>query len=418
MAPPLDEQTRVRPPGRFNEWGQKAYIVAPPEHSDAVEREVPAMRLTARARQLMRAARLTRSLGYEFVFISNAQFTEPLRFDPGPIEIVPCFRPFPVEGGGMADMNQLAMMGRGRFIYDGWIPDAHLSPLTLEHAVSQLDVIAGSVSLVGSYYAHWEPKYFARDPIQSFIVSQGEISSFMAALGAVATMPREDATALRRTIGWLSSAASAHSPVASFLHYFVALESLITYIERDAPPTSPLGAFAKVKATKAQRREEATSCISQRIEGTSDLVEAVKEAYFECVVSTRRLLEEHLKRILADQARVDVLFERGPSSRSLWDIRGRIAHGDLDLLSEAEVDYVAASLGAIEDVVRSYVRIVASQSTRSEFFSRWRRPVLSFSAAEGYGAPGSVYKGPTSMAELYLGTTDLQGPHVEVTFGS
>jgi len=415
--PPASENVpRAKPPGRFNDWGQRAYMVVAPDHAAIVEPEVAAMALTARARQMIRAAKLTQSAGYEFVFLSNAQFPEPLELDSGRMQIVPCFRPFPMQGGGMADMNQMAMMRKGRFVYDGWMPDQVLSPSTAESAVIQLDATTGAVSLVGSYYAHWEPKYFARDPVPSFIVSAGEVSSFKDALTAIASMPPADATALRRTIGWLSSAASSNSPVAAFLAYFVALESMVTYIETRALPDSPLATFARERSTPTMRREASSQCITEKLAHPTDLIETIKEAYFECIIGTRGLLEEHLKRVLPNHPSVGVLFKRRPAADSLWGIRGRIAHGDLNLLSETDVLFVMTSLPALEDLVRSYVVAVVSRATHSAFFSRRRRPALSFSAAEGYGAPGTVYRGPTSMAEIYLGTQDLEGPHVEITF--
>jgi hypothetical protein len=406
----------ARPPGRFNDWGQRNYIIIAPAAADPIEKEVAGLGLTPRARQLYRAARLTNSMGYEFVFISNAQFPEPLVVNGGEVQIVPCFRPFPVEGGGIADTKQVAMMGRGRFIYDGWIPDESLSPSKVEKAVHDLDEIASTVSLVGSHYAQWEPKYFARDPVPSFIVSPPEAASLHKALTAIAKMPPTDATAIRRTIGWLSSAASSDSPVVRFLHYFVGLESLVTYIERETEPTSPLASFARTKVSRQQKLQETLNCITEKLDSAGDLLDGVREAYFDCIVGARRLLEDHLTRVLGHDSEVGLLFRRGSSGASLWEIRGRIAHGDLDILSEVEVRYVAVSLAALEDLVRSYVRTVTSRATGSEFFIRRRRRALSFSAAEGYGAPGTVYKGTTSMAEIYLGTNDLEAPYVEVTF--
>src|SRR5690606_20560770 len=83
-----------KPVGRFNNWGERKWVTASEGKLAEVERELSTLKLTPRAMELYKAARLTDSGGIEFVLFSNAGLPAPLNvYDSvleGTIQIVPC----------------------------------------------------------------------------------------------------------------------------------------------------------------------------------------------------------------------------------------------------------------------------------------------------------------------------------------
>lgn len=409
-----------KPKGRFNKWGEKKWIAPSDEKLEAAARTLKEMKLSRRARALFEAAFYTDSPGVDFVFMSNAQLLNYVTFNNG-VQIVPCF--FPIDyynlQPGIDDARHSAMLKSGNYIYDGWVPAHNWSQNALESIVSKLDDLVNLFSIVERYHASWEPKYdFSKPPIQTHWIFPADIKSLQQTIDILENLNEGDRQALRLGSAWVADALKDESPIQRFLLLFISLESLITYIERKAEKDSPLKVFAASRLSKDQRRGLREDCIDHIWKDEANISEAVKRAYFECVQTNRRMMEEHLDRVFEDSSVATKLFKEEVDGKTLWELRNDIAHGSINILTEAEVFRTARSLDIMENIARSYLRIIISKIASEHFFNPTRRPGFVLPAAtHAIGEPGSKSTSPTDMAELYGNLEALSSSYVSSKHG-
>ena len=445
-----------KPNGRYNNWGERKWIQTTPQRAEEVSRELASLNLSPRAHALYQAAKFTDSKGIEFVFVSNTQFPGPVVFKGDEIHIVPCFIPLQFVHGAISEDRQAAMMRRGRYIYDGWIPISNWSKENIERLVSVLDDIVNFFSIVGRFHAYWEPKdYYEKSPIPSQVIIPDEFAALSKTLATVESLTQADKIAITRSVAWIANASRDDSPVQRFLLLFVSIEALATYIERQSEKDSPLRSFAADMIGKEERKHQREACIQEllgkeqdlRFSGNCrgdnyiwrkfcdfwqnrlpyladitatpnepDLTEAVKKAYFECVVGSRKLLEGHLNRVFGNSQASKVVFYDSEDGKSLWDLRNDIAHGSLNLLSEKEIRFLSIQLSTLENIARDYLRLVLSSLAQVNYFSKPRRPILTFPLHRAIGMTDTQFTGPTDMAEYYADVDLLASSHIRVVF--
>ncbi|MBN1815422.1 MAG: hypothetical protein JXA14_26555 [Anaerolineae bacterium] len=314
----------------------------------------------------------------------------------------------------------MAMSRRGLYVYDGWVPNDEWTTERLEQIVSKLDEIVCMFSLLGTkWYAYWEPKYrYEKPPVDLHQVGLPELKSLSATIEVLEQLCAADRLAVSRSVAWVSNALKAQSPVQRFLLLFVSIESLATYIERESDTDSPLQTFAGEKLPKSERRKTRDACIHSILarDLDSNPVQAISTAYFECIVGTRRMLEEHLTRVLGNPRASELIFEEKVEGKTLWQLRNDIAHGSLSVLSEAQNRFVTRRVGSLESIARSYLRRVLSSLAGTEYFPPLQRQGFLIPMSQGVGTPGTEYKGPTDMAEYYANVETLMSSFVSVHF--
>jgi len=406
-----------KPEGRFNNWGERKWITVSPKKQQIIEQDLSKLEISPRAHELYRAAKFTDSTGVEFVFISNAQFPTVVLPESG-LHVVPCFAPLNPINPKTED-RQAAMMKWGQFIYDGWIPNEEWTSDRLGEIVSFLDGFASSFSIVGTYYAYWEPKYFfSRSPVTSHLATQLEFQSLVDTISIMDNLPPGDREALRRSVAWISNGLRTE-PVQRFLLLFVSIESLATYIESDKAKKDSIlrSVFAADKPSKSEKRRIRDACIEEIFAEKSISAETVKRAYSDCInKSIRDRLEDHLNRVFGDDRISQVLFKEKVGSKTLWQLRHDIAHGNLSLLSEKETRFLSRRVGALESIARDYLRVIFVTLAKANYFSKPRRPILTIPMSQAIGSPGTEYGGPTDMAEYYANVEVLSLSYVRVTF--
>jgi hypothetical protein len=406
-----------KPDGRYNDWGERKWIAAPSEKSESVESEIRKLQLNPRAMELYRAAKLTDSKGIEFVLFSDAQFPAPIGGIHGDGLLIPCFLPFnPISLESEA--RQAAMMKRGIFVYDGWIPVQEWEAEFLNSIVTLLDDYVSVLSIVGKYYAFWEPKYtYAKAAIQSHTFHQHDIEALSYSLNILDNLPVDERAVISRSLAWISNALRS-APIQRFLLLFVSLESLITYIESDkAKNGSYLHGFSGKTLDKSEMRQQRDECIKQIQAEEKSLTESVKRAYLECVQrSIRKTLEEHLNRIFGDKDVSTILFEERIQGKTLWQLRNDIAHGSVNMMNEVEIRFIESRVNTLENIARSYLRIIFNTLVQKEYFPATRLPVLTLPASHAIGSSHTEYMGPTDMAEYYLYVEALGASHVKISF--
>ncbi len=408
----------IKPNGRFNNWGERKWIGGIPiEKQDSVNKELSHLNLSPRATELYRAAKLTDSKGVEFVLFSDAQFSAPIRISNGGI-LIPCFAPLDPFNPYTED-RQAAMMNRGVFIYDGWIPNEEWSPTWLENTISLLDNIVSLFSVVGKYHAFWEPKYkFYKPPVPSQLFYQHDLQALAYSMNIMDVLPEGDREVLSRSVAWISSALR-NSAIPKFLLLFVSVESLATYIESSSTEKDSKlkQTFADNQPSKSERRTQREDCIRKVQQGETNLTSSIERAYSECVrPSIRKMLEDHLNRIFGDDSVSNIMFKDEVEGKTLWLLRNDIAHGSLNMLSEQETLFIARRVDILEEIARNYLRRIFTGLADKNYFPATRRPILTIPVSQGVGSIGVEYEGPTDMAEYYLKIEALSSSYVRVTF--
>jgi hypothetical protein len=415
INPEASERAFPKPEGRFNDWGERKWIEVPPDRLAAVDAELSKLRLSPRARALYQAARFTDSAGVEFVFVSNAQFPAAVLFEASGIQIVPCFVPFRIAHGAPCEDRQMAMMTRGQFIYDGWVPSNEWTSEKLEQVVSALDDLVNMFSIVGRYYAYWELKYYYQNiPIPSHFILPEDFVSLARTVEAIDQLPPTDKQAVSRSATWIANALRNQSAVQRFLLLFVSIEALASYIEKESLQDSPLREFAADRLSKLEKRQKREACIQAIMDKQPDITIAIQEAYSRCVSGSKKLLEGHLNRVFGRNDVIQAVFGEQEDGKSLYELRNCIAHGTLDMLNAEDVRIISARVGQLEEIAREYLRVILSRVAHVDSFPKPRRPMFTLPASNAIGTLGTQYAGPTDMAEYYGNVEVLVSSYIRV----
>ena len=147
------------------------------------------------------------------------------------------------------------------------------------------------------------------------------------------------------------------------------------------------------------------------------MTEAVEKAYSECVQrSIKRTLENHLARVFGDEKNTSIMFDEQVGGKTLWLLRNDIAHGNLNMLNEAETRFIERRVSVLENIARNYLRIIFTALIKKNYIPAVRRPILTFPASQAVGSESTQYIGPTDMAEYYLNVEALSSSYVRTTF--
>ena len=296
----------------------------------------------------------TNCKGIEFVVFSSARIPKPV-FLPKQIVLVPCFT---VTEAGPVDMNMRdinsRMSSNGRFIYDGWMPIKTWDDNHVSDAVRTIEEIL-SIFCIQGPSAVWEPKYHPMRQSDGFLpIDDKHLHGHAELFGVIDALEGKDRIAFFKSLGWVSQGLQATRPAAKLLFFFLAIESLATYIEKHAPEGSSLRSHRSITISKSQKED----CIRVIMEQTldSDPVEAVRSAYFDCVRSISKMLKSHVEHVMPDESQVPALiFKKKGEDAALYTYRHKIAHGGLDALSEKETENVRRRLWDAESAARAYL---------------------------------------------------------------
>lgn len=349
---------------------------------------------------------LTGCEGLEFVAFSNAKLKNPVMLTNG-VVLVPCFLS-EIEGKNVRDpLVQLTMkMERQcRFIYDGWVPIATWDDENVRKAVRSVDEALSIFCLRGRTFFEWEPKY--PTPGESSSIYNFE-DQHLQELEVVAklldSLGEGDRVALYRSLAWLSQGLRLTEPAARFLFSILAIESLATYIEKEAPDESPLAVLRAERLTRTDRLARRGKCIGDTLSEwlQSNSTKAVTTAYLDCVVGIKRRLKTHLRRVfISDPEPIALLFEQEVEGKSLYDLRHDVAHGTADALSEVQRDQIRRRVWDAERIARRYILTVLETALGMEPFSEGITAALFIGIENTIVSSKAMYRGPTHMAAVY-----------------
>ena len=387
------------PSGKLNRWCERQGLFS----NDKIKMNKANQHLTNRnLSNYEKAALFIHELfdvgGFEFVIFSSARFDKPVNL-PCNITLVPCFLPKKEMKSWNDPLVRLtfAMQDHARFIYDGWMP---VSDWSFENVRKVIGDISKTLTLFAAQeriWFTWEPKYFLSKFNQdSHKIEDCHIQEVKDLYDNIQTLNFEDSNALYRSLAWLSQSLVLPQPAARFLFCIVSIESLATYIEREASKDS---IFIKLKTNVPETNQDKKECITKTLDilYKEDSIRAIEKAYFNCVKSLAQMLKSHLSNIFSDDLKSYNLMFKG--DESLYDIRHQIAHGEFDAFDDFKRQKIASRVWYIERIARKYFQNVIKMATGKDPF---RYPMIKrrsipfiLSSHEG------MYKGPIHMAEYY-----------------
>jgi hypothetical protein len=342
--------------------------------------------------------------GLEFVAFSNARLRKTITLANGVI-LVPCFLDKTEGQDPRQPLVQLTMKMeyQSRFVYDGWVPIQTWNDESVRKAVRGIDEALSVLCLCGRTFFEWQPKYPAPDEsVSAYWFEDRHLHEMEEAAKRLDRLHESDRIALYRSLAWLFQSRRLEDPAARFLFSVLAIEALATYIEEEAPDESALAVLRADRLTKTQKRKEREICINKTLGQllAADPTEAVKTAYFSCVVGIKRRLYTHLKRVFADDPEpTALLFEEEVDGKSLYELRHEIAHGRADVLSALQRQRIQERIWDAERIARRYILIVLEKALGVPPFSKGIK-ASQFIGVSCVSHEG-MYQGPTHMAVLY-----------------
>lgn len=394
---------------KYNTWCERRSLVCADEDRHRRARAFLARRNLAPSEQAaFYLHELTGCEGLEFVSFSNARLNNPVMLA-NDVVLVPCFlSESEMAGQNLQDMLvrlTMEMVRQNRFIYDGWIPIETWDEGNVRKAVRSVDEALSLFSLKARAYFEWKPKYPAPDESQSIYTYEDQhLQELERVAKLLDSLGEGDRVAIYRSLAWLSQGLHLNEPAARFLFSILAIESLATYIEEEAPYDSPLAVLRAERLTRTERRTKREKCIDDTLLKwlQRDSTEAVKKAYFDCVVGLERRLQTHLEHVFtSDPEPITLLFGYKVAGKSLYDLRHVIAHGTVDALSEAERDQIRQRVWDAERVARKYISAVVNTALGAKPFSKTMTATI-FIGVENVVVPSEgMYQGPIHMADVY-----------------
>lgn len=392
---------------RYNQWGMREPLIGNGDsHMQAVQSAM-AKNLSEYAKSYLYANSITGAKGLEFVAFSKSKLSRPVQI-PNSVILYPCF----IETVGKdvrEPMVQASMHMKmsGTYIYDGWLPISSSEISEIENRLEDLRESLASFALISGGSFSWEPKYrFGDNKTSSYFLEEDDLGTLEDIAQKLGGISPADKHAILRSVSWISRAQCAQDDCSRFLFSVLAIESLSNYIEQDAAEDSSLKRFAGPTKTKSERREERENGIKKTIDELLDKnpTKAIQEAYFMWVVPIKRMLKDHLKRVMGEEDEGYRLFFSGDKKSgtpALYDIRHLIAHGGMSNIKESDLLQVTRNVWNIEKFALRYVwRIL---NTCLDVFNRRSKMTASINMdlTNGILSSRTMYRGPVEMAILY-----------------
>lgn len=392
---------------RYNRWGMREPLIGTNKtHMTAVQGAM-GENLSKYAKSYLYANSITGAKGLEFVAFSKSKLSRPVQL-PNDVILFPCFTET-IGKNVREPMVQASMhMERsGTYIYDGWLPVESTDKAEIDKRLEDLRESLASFALISGSSFSWEPKYyFSRGKTSSYFLEDDDLGTLEDIAQKLAEIPFTDKHAILRSVSWISRAQVTQDDCSRFLFAVLAIESLCNYIEQDAGENSPLKQFAGPAKTKSERRKEREIGIRKTLDELlkHNPTKAIHEAYFTWVIPIKRMLMDHLKRVMGEADEGLKLFFSGnqeSETPALYDIRHLIAHGGMSNINESDLLQVAKNVWDIEKFALRYVwRIL---NTCLDVFNRRSQMTASIKMdmMNGVLSNRGMYEGPVEMAILY-----------------
>lgn len=248
-------------------------------------------------------------------------------------------------------------------VYDGWMTLTNDTPESIREALDSLKYSLNRLAFAFQASITWRLKYLPSHHASG--INQPSEAEFRAVEWLFHPPTNADeARILDAAIDWYNTGSTSSNPLTRFLCYFIALESLAIAV------TDGDGKFGLTVPSSTTRsiRETRVDCIKElaRELFDSDPVTFVSRAYFECVQGLKKRLRIVMELVFGPaHPYLDLLFS-GSSGLSLADIRSKLAHGRLTLISPEDDRLIRTNLSQMANVAHEFILRLCLNTTPSK----------------------------------------------------
>ena len=181
-----------------------------------------------------------------------------------------------------------------------------------------------------------------------------------------------DGLILNSAIDWHNRGVAARDVFAGFLCYYRVIETIVTSVYTGKASFG----IGFEKNEKSEARKRSLDCIEQKYNDlyNQDKFRFVITAYTECIQGTNAKTKQVLQLVFGEDSRyIKDLFEgpEGENKYSLYQIRNRIAHGNLTLLEKDDVELVRRRLWDIKEIARELIMRLSCSLKSSDELPKW-----------------------------------------------
>lgn len=214
---------------------------------------------------------------------------------------------------------------QGTRIYDGWLELESIDAEYHRDAIAQIGMAVNRLAFAYDAKVDWRVKYRFRDKSYALLSPSEDDMHVLDSL--LKDFPNtDDAIVLEAAIDWYNRGKNSNNVFASFLSYYIAIESVAVAIFNG---NADFGLGHK-KEDKAERKEQRRQCIEQKFDllYASNPKQFVEEAYFDCVVSLKNKTRQIAELVFGlRHPYLSLLFDKDGKEPALSDIRSYLAHG-------------------------------------------------------------------------------------------
>ncbi len=258
------------------------------------------------------------------------------------------------------------------FIYDGTYYLESFDPDEIETAISAIGVTLNMIAFAYNGTLRWRVKYniVNRSHTSSSKIEESDLDVLNSMLEKY---PRNrDGLILNSAVDWYNRGVAARDAFAGFLCYYRAIEMIATSVY-SGKASFGLG-FQK--STKAEAKQRSLGCIEQKYNHLyhKDKLRFVTSAYAECIQGARVRTEQVLQLVFGQDSRYikDLVGnDEGERPPSLYQIRNKIAHGNLTLLNKDDVELVRSRLSDAKRISKELIMRLSCSLKSSDELPKW-----------------------------------------------
>lgn len=179
------------------------------------------------------------------------------------------------------------------------------------------------------------------------------------------TIRSEDINVFDIAMNWYLTANASDNVFHKFLSYCIGLEILaMTLIACDMNISKKYGIS---EATRRKNKNKILKCIQDLYNEyyTDDPIKFINKAYFDCIVGIRKTIKIALEKVFGkDHPIIKLFFDKIEGQLSLYDIRSKIAHGDISFHDTRDIELVRSRMSDIKQISASFIARVTQGTNR------------------------------------------------------
>ncbi len=245
-------------------------------------------------------------------------------------------------------------------VYDGWMDITNASPDSIKKEINYLRQTLHKLAFAFKASITWRLKYLpsfhasgiTNPDLKEFI----ELEWFFNPI-----LNDEEAIVIDSAIDWFNIGSTSSNPLTRFLCYFIALESIVIAI---TDGEAKFG-LQLPDLTKTDLQTKKTECINNLATELliSDPISFATKAYFECVQSLKKRLKIVMEQVFGPtHIYLDLLFSNS-KGLSLADIRSKIAHGKITMISNDDEKLIHENIYQMSVIAHEFILRICYSST-------------------------------------------------------